>query len=35
MLMSAWKKIYKSLFVFDVFASEWGVARKYARNLIV
>lgn len=35
MLISAWKKIYKSLFVLGVFASEWGAARKYARILTV
>ncbi len=35
MLISAWKKIYKSLFVLGVFASEWGVAGKYARILTV
>lgn len=35
MLISAWKNIYKSLFVFGVFASEWGAARKYARILTV
>lgn len=35
MLISVWKKIYKSLFVFGVFASEWGVAGKYVRILTV
>ena len=35
MLISAWKKIYKSLFFLFLFASEWGVAGKYARILTV